>query len=119
MAYATNHRPIQLQFNMKPLVHTSLDSINLHKKKINSNDMINVRAYITERFKLYKHHKIQDKMEKLLPNPTTPNKLNIPRELLTKRMNQIDNKLTLISLQAERSIKSRPIVHSSPTINKR
>jgi UDP-N-acetylglucosamine transferase subunit ALG13 len=33
-------------------------------------------------------------------------------------MNQIDNKLTLISLQAERSIKSCPTVYSSPTINK-
>jgi hypothetical protein len=84
IAYSTDHRPIQLQFNVKPLIHTSLDSINLRKKKINSNDMINVKTYTTERFKLYKHHKIQDKMEKLLSNPTTPNKLNIPRELLIK-----------------------------------
>jgi hypothetical protein len=81
-AYSTDHKLIQLQFNMKPLIHTSLDSINLRKKKISSNNMINDKAYITERFKLYKHHKIQDKMEKLLSNPTTPNKLNIPRELL-------------------------------------
>jgi hypothetical protein len=80
--------------------------------------MINVKAYITERFKLYKHHKIQDKMEKIISNSTNTSTSITPRELLIKRMNQIDRELTLISLQAERTIKSRPAVYSSPTINK-
>jgi hypothetical protein len=31
-AYSTDHRPIQLPFNMKSLIQTSLDSINLRKR---------------------------------------------------------------------------------------
>jgi hypothetical protein len=117
-AYSTDHRPIHLQLNVKTLSHTSLENLNLRKKKIHSNDPENVKIYMTQRYELYKHHKIQDKMETILTALATPNKSNSQIAILIKRMNQVDDELTLISLQAERSILSRPTIYSSPTINK-
>jgi CRISPR/Cas system CSM-associated protein Csm5 (group 7 of RAMP superfamily) len=110
-AYSTDHRPI------KSLCHPHLEAINLRKKKVNSNDSSNVKTYLTERFKFYKYYKIQEKMEKLIYNSATYWKTGITKELLIKRMNQGDKALTLISLQAEQSIRSCPTVYSSPTIN--
>jgi hypothetical protein len=57
-------------------------------------------------------------METILTALATPNKSNSQIAILIKRMNQVDDKLTLISLQAERSILSRSTIYSSPTINK-
>jgi hypothetical protein len=81
-AYSTDHRPIQLQLYIKSRSHPGLEAINLRKKKVNSNDSSNVKTYLTERFKFYKHYKIQEKMEKLIYNSATYWKTGITKELL-------------------------------------
>jgi hypothetical protein len=91
-----------LQLNIKPLSHPGLEALNL-RKKINSNDFSNVKTYVSKRFKLDKHYKIEEKMEKLILNLTTWKTTSIPKELLIKQMSQIDKELTLISLQNNQS----------------
>ena len=106
--FYTDHRPIQLKLNMRLLNKTHILIQKEKNRKIISNDYKNVEIYITERYRLYEHYKIEIKMKKLQQEINDEGELNKQRkEELIKKLDRLDDNLTTISLQAEKMIKRR------------
>ena len=116
--FYTDHKPIQLKINMRSLQKTHILMPKAKSRKIISNDYKNVEIYITERYRLYEHYKIENTMKKLLKEVNKKGESNKKRnEELIKKLDRIDDNLTTISLQAEKMIKRRPKYYKTQRIN--
>ena len=58
--YYTDHRPMKISLNLRILGKVAIEVPQQSIKKLQSNDIENVKTYINERFRLTRHYKIQD-----------------------------------------------------------
>ena len=112
--YYTDHRPMKISLNLRILGKVAIDVPQQSIKKLQSNDIENVKTYINERFRLTRHYKIQEKLEKLSADIESIEEDK--QDMLMTRINKLDDQITRICLQAERTIKSRPKYYNTQKV---
>jgi hypothetical protein len=107
--YYTDHRPMKVSLDLNSLGKVTIDVPRKQMKKIISSDIINVKTYILQQHQLYCHYKMQKKIEALMQESELCVTVNhLLSDKIMQQANLLDKQLTQISLQTERSIKSRP-----------
>jgi hypothetical protein len=106
--YYSDHRPIFIQLDIKALQSSLKPPQEPKRRRLYSKDPENVKLYIERKFKLMQQYKIEDLLSDLEDriNALQAQQCS-PDTALLHSIEQVDQHLTRISLEAETSIKKR------------